>query len=210
MKLAKIEHVRCDEPDCTTYVWTPDDWDEKQFRAALKNAEKAYLSAYQEWQRIKDEAPEKYFANYKDELEFYQARPELSVAQAKAEWEEAFARRKAWEVEYNKGQQTFAEFLELEGLTAFIVHEPDFSACINWGHQHGASLKYWDNSANIDRKDLPGPLVYDPDDWSTEEHDWLPRLVEKERHGIAHSLCHYFQKHNLNPQNQKENNHAAS
>lgn len=168
MQLVRIEHNRCDEYDCETFGWVPNDWTEEQFEEAVERAEKAYLEAYYEWKRIKDKAPENLYPH--NRLEFYNNHPNLTVKRAKEMFEEVGAKRKAWEQEYNKGRRTFMDFLSKEGVTPFSEIEPVFSTDIYWGHRHGDDLEYQDDSP---RKDLPGPVAWNRGGIGLTEHDWL-------------------------------------
>ena len=154
MKLARIEHERCSEYDCTTYAWVPDDWTEEQFEDAVGRAEKAYLAAYAKWRQDKENEPENLWPSWGDQEKFYAAHPGLTVACVAKLWDEALAKRSAWEKEYDKGKKRFSNFLVAEGAISFYDYEPDLTAHIYWGHRHGDSLDYDDDSGCLYQRDL--------------------------------------------------------
>lgn len=143
VKLVRIYHDRCGEPDGTTWCFAPDDWDEERFNKAVLAARRGYqdaVNAYMEAAKEQGFPPSLYGSSMSPPN--YAKYPDLTVKEVqekhKAE-SERLARLRGIAL---AGTHNFGWFLEHEGFVQFHNAEPDFSTELNWGHQHGAPLKY--------------------------------------------------------------------
>jgi hypothetical protein len=145
MKLACIEHYRCDEPAAHTYVWVEPEWSEEQFEEAVERAEKAYneaLKAYKE-QQGEDPYPRGAWPepDYKDF-------PDMTVAEVQKIHEEKRAEREKWKATKTRALRPFSRFLEDEGLVNFYSVDAEYETTVWWGHRHGERLDYEDTDPN--------------------------------------------------------------
>lgn len=155
MKVAKINHYRCDDFSATTYVWVPDDTTQEQFEDAVFKAQDVYLAFCREFAaRIKVGDPG-WVVDYRNY-------PNKQATLA--EIDEEFAAKKAvyneWHEQEKKAYKTFGEYLRAEGYIPLWDHEPELLIEeLDWSHYHGIHIGYEDtlDDDNI-KKDLPGPL----------------------------------------------------
>lgn len=161
MKLARIFHRRCDDYSGYTFVLAPDDWDDARIQAEAKEAQRAYLEEY--GKALKTQAGEGvrnpgYSPNY-------DAHPDKTVAEVKAEWETARDAYKAWEADQRKTRQKFEDFLTDCGFVSLWSDDAaPVKAEVDWGHRHGSRIVYG-NHTELDA--IPTPAVMageEPDD----------------------------------------------
>jgi hypothetical protein len=168
MKLARIDHSRCDEYSGTTFVWVEDGMTEERLEEAVQRASEAYLKAASE--HMAGEKPEHVFqpdwqAN-RDRLVEYVLRAHKEAQEKYAEWDKK--RREAW--------RGFDSFLcEEEGITGFWDRDPDITAKVYWGHRHGQDIDKGETEwprfrlLKKTRQANPGRPVM----MITEEDEWL-------------------------------------
>ena len=137
MKLIKINHIRCDEEQASTYAWVSDAWDDTIIRDKVYNAKKGYTEFAREWSAQEREA-RPYQAPY-------DLHPDLTVKEVKAIWEEQKAEYKEWSEQREAFRHGFMHFLIREGIYPLYHQEPDFVMDIDWGHMHSVTLDYNDS-----------------------------------------------------------------
>jgi len=147
VKLVRIEHERCQEPDGTTWCFAPDDWDQERFEKAVFAAKRAYqvaMDAYMEEAKKQGFPAQSYGWSAPPNYASY---PDLTVKEGqerhKAEEDE---RKRKREIAL-AGTHNFAWFLEQEGLVQFHRADADLYMELDWGHQHGRPLDYQQKSA---------------------------------------------------------------
>lgn len=161
MKLAKINHVRCDDRwRAETYVWVTDDMTEERLEELCQAAIKAYWEAED---AAKAEAPpyRGYSPNYK---EF----PDKTVAEVDVFWAAEHRKYEEWKHKRDKARKPFAEFLfdVGEGAIQKFWSLPDsvIKAEARWGHRHGQHAEY--SEVNPAKKDFNYPKKSKDDQWA--------------------------------------------
>lgn len=142
MKLARIEHWRCDEPvgwkngTGNTFVWVPDDLTEAELEALCEKAQAEYFRAADELKKLVPTSPCGYgprFENFPDKT----VAEVLAIhAEEKAKWDGQQAKRKA-------AQRSFTEILkDISGgvIKAFWEIKLPLNIELHWGHRHGQDL----------------------------------------------------------------------
>lgn len=151
MKLAKVEHERCNEWSGSTYVWIPDEWTEDDFDRAVDEAADKYLKFVEAWKDAP--APNKATSYSKPD---YEAHPDKTVAEVDAIHEKEKEVYAAWWAEQQQSKRSFGQYLEAEGCKPFWDDcGVAFTTMIYWGHRHGWPIDYEDTNANA--ADLKGP-----------------------------------------------------
>jgi hypothetical protein len=135
MKIAKIEHNRCDSYEVTTWVWAPDDWTFEQFDAAVERARTAYQAVVDAWSAERKVADPGFQPDYKKH-------PDKTVREVDEEFAVLKEAYKSWSAEKSKAQKGFAHYLAAEGMVEIWNHEPELKTELYWGHQHGKTIRY--------------------------------------------------------------------
>jgi hypothetical protein len=146
MRLASVEHVRCDEPDGRTLVWVDDLMTEQGFEERVSNAERLYLEAVKEFMSQESPRPARMFAgsgplNVKDP-----AIQGMTVAEALARHEALQTAEKERSRVATRAMRSFESFLcDEEGVVPFwdgVDAETAFAGEVYWGHRHGTPLDF--------------------------------------------------------------------
>jgi hypothetical protein len=138
MKLAQIDHERCDEIRAVTYVWIPDDLTVTDLDAFIKTAQELYLKNEEEFKSADKLRDPGYSPNYS----LY---PPMTVAEINAAHKEKVDAYKIWEEKREASRQTFASLLvEVSNgsIKEFEDFPPEFNMVVNWGHRHGTRIEY--------------------------------------------------------------------
>lgn len=164
MKLARIEHVRCNSPEATTYVWVPDDMTEDGLGTLVDAAQKAYLDTETALAKSPDAPPNPGYSPRYD-ADWNAGK---TVAEVKAEHAAKKAAYDAWEARRNASRKTFTEHLVRvsDGLVKFFWdNEPDLEVAAQWGHRHGTVIEFGEtdvNAKDFGRTPWPSDPVSDP------------------------------------------------
>jgi len=147
MKLARIDHVRCDSYDATTYVWVPDDMTEDGLDDLVSAAQRSYLKAEDDLAKSPDAPPNPgYFPRYDADMN-----ASKTVAEVKAEHAAAKAAYEAWEKRRNAARKSFAEHLVAvsSGAVKFFCDGGELLRTeARWGHRHGTTIDYGETNPN--------------------------------------------------------------
>jgi len=148
VKLVRIEHERCQEPDGTTWCFAPDDWDQERFEQAVFSAKRAYQAAMDAYMKEAKEQdfPPSIYGSWRPPPD-YSKYPNLTVKEVQEKHEKDFAEVLRKREIALAGTHSFAWFLEQEGLVQFHDAKADLYAELNWGHRHGTPLSYQQKSA---------------------------------------------------------------
>lgn len=148
MKLVRIEHERCNEPDGTTWCFAPDDWDQERFEKAVVAAKEAYQAAMDAYmlEAKAGDFPPSVYSSWSSPPD-YSKYPNLTVKEVQEKHKAKEEERKRKREIALAGTHNFAWFLEQEGLTQFHRADADLYFELDWGHQHGRPLKYGQKSA---------------------------------------------------------------
>ena len=147
MKLVKVEHMRCDEYSCETYMMAPDEMTVEQFEQAVENAQNKMQNFIDNYKKL-IEVP---YPGYNPDYKKY---PDKTVKEIDAEFKIKMDAYNVYKKEKDKGYKTFGEYLQEEGLTPLWKYESEFEVSCHWGHQHGTDIEY----DEFEDKDFPGPL----------------------------------------------------
>ena len=159
MKLAKVEHDRCNEYAATTYVWVADDMTEEHLYALVEAARRSYLQAEEDF---KIDAPKNpgYVPNYK-------VYPNNSVKEVEDMFNIERLAYKKWEEKRALAREPFVFHLikASNGLAKSFYDMPDaLTVNCSWGHRHGTTIKF--GGTYPEKKDLNYP--------KEEEHRFDP------------------------------------
>ena len=136
MRLARIDHIRCDEPSGTTFVWVEDSITDEEFQDTVDRVAKEYLVRVKEFMELKKPKSVSFQPNW-DKLRDKNVGEVLDEHKAKKE------KYSAWEKEQRKARVTFAGLLtKEEGILSFWDMEPGISAEAYWGHNHGLHIEF--------------------------------------------------------------------
>lgn len=136
MKLARIEHVRCDEYGGSTLVWVDDGMTEEDLQAAVDRASARYLAAATEHMKeVKKTGPP-----HQPDWNFHRDRV---IGEVLDEHERKKAEYKDWANGRRRALRGFDQYLEdEEGITGFWDNEAELNAEVDWGHRHGTPIEY--------------------------------------------------------------------
>lgn len=143
MKLARVTHIRCSEPDGQTFCFIPDDWTENQFNRAVYAAKKKYeaaTSAYMEELKAGDLQGLLYSYSYGHPQ--YERYPDKTVKEVKEAFEQEKEEKKRRKAILDEARKPFGAFLRTEGVRLISDLEEGIEIDVNWGHQHGVPLDY--------------------------------------------------------------------
>jgi hypothetical protein len=151
MKLARIEHERCDEIQAYTYVWVPDSMDEAGFYDAVTKAQDKYL-AYIKADAASNPVPNTARPGSRPDYDQY---PDLTVSEVKSLHSAQIEEYKQWSEARRLARRHFREYLADYGILDFYSHQPDLNVVAHWGHRHNTWIGYEDT--NPTERDLPSP-----------------------------------------------------
>ena len=135
MKLARVDHRRCDDYAGTTLVWVDDDMTDEQLQEAVDKAVDAYFQALKDFSEA-NEAPPFATINW-----------EQNRARVVADVLEEHQANQALRAEYDKRKRlatnSFDYFLyQQEGVHEFWSQVADMNVEAYWGHMHGTEIMY--------------------------------------------------------------------
>jgi hypothetical protein len=130
MKLAKVEHIRCDDPIATSYLMVPDELSEEELASAADRANQAWWRAAQTFAQYNAQPRGRPASKVLDDF-----RDDLTIRQAKLLWEAAERERKELEERWREAQVDFTTLLrrEIPG-SEYIEDFPALEATCHWGH----------------------------------------------------------------------------
>jgi hypothetical protein len=142
MKLAKVEHYRCDQPagkwGLSTYVWVPDTMTEEEFGDLCNKTATTYLDNERTWKSTAPVQP----AGYAPSLDPIKDKGK-TVEQVYDEWNEKSLAFKAYEAKRSAARKSFNELLieASNGTIKYFWNGPvAFSHELSWGHNHGTEI----------------------------------------------------------------------
>lgn len=146
MKLARIEHWRCDEPiswkhgSGYTYVWVPIDMTEEELDVLCEEAQRSYLDAEHEFKKLSPTPPPGYGVTITT------ATPDSkTVGELRAEHEIQTKAYKEYQATQENSRKPFAWHLKkVSGGTIieFWAETPDLETKLSWGHNHGVTIEH--------------------------------------------------------------------
>lgn len=140
MKLAKVNHQRCDDPyRATTYVWVADDMSATQFQVFVDAARDEYLQLVDAFAK----EPAAKHPGYRFDIEKFDS--SKSVAEAQAEFKRMQQEHHDWEQRKAATKSTFGSFLSKHSngaIVGFYNFDPAIKAEVKWGHRHGTEIDY--------------------------------------------------------------------
>lgn len=140
MKLAKVNHGRCDDRyTATTYVWVPTETTGEQLQTWADAARNAFLKAEADFAA----EPAAKFPGYRFELD--KADPKMTVGEAQAYFTVLQDEYRAWEKRKEAAKHAFAKYLIAASggkAVGFYGHDAEVKAEISWGHKHGTKIDY--------------------------------------------------------------------
>jgi hypothetical protein len=130
MKLAKVEHIRCDDPVATSYLMVPDELSEEELASAADRANQAWWRAAAAFEA---DAPVQIGRPPSAMLDHFP--DHLTIHQAKALWAAAEAERMQRDKRRREAQVDFTTLLrrEIPG-SEYIEDFPALEATCHWGH----------------------------------------------------------------------------
>ena len=148
MKLAKIEHVRCDQPagkwGISTYVWVPDTWSEADLQQCVSDARESYLKAEHDFKKAAPVTPPGYGASIMPNTPDH-----LTVGELKAEYEQKAKAYKDYQELQERSRKSFAWHLWLmsdKQIRPFWEQAPELKAECDWGTQPRGNRRIQRNS----------------------------------------------------------------
>lgn len=142
MKLARIEHVRCNQPagkwGISTYVWVPETMTVDELQVYVDVARKSYMDAEEEMKLWQPQSPPGYGASIMPNTP-----DNKTVGELKAEYEVKAAKWKAYQAASETARKPFAHHLtQASGgaILQFWGQAPDLNAECDWGHNHGVTI----------------------------------------------------------------------
>lgn len=160
MKLARIDHFRCDDIAASTYVWGPDDLTPERLEADVAKARESFLAAGIAAASHAGPRPESAWSPGLVPTNLEGVPAETTVGELRA----ARARQKeewaVWETKRKAASRPFGAFLVDLGYQLFYDVAPDLSTEVGWGHRHGQQLDLDDTAPH--GRDLRGMLRHRP------------------------------------------------
>lgn len=148
MKIAKINHDRCQEWDGCSYVWVSDDMTKGILSDLILAAVKSLLKAEDDLQK----SPQKpMFPGYTPNYDLY---PDNTVSEAKVIHEALAKKYQAWKLLETESRKSFVEHLiSISGGSIKDFYDlPDntLRGEASWGHRHGTVILYGETKVNQD------------------------------------------------------------
>jgi hypothetical protein len=155
MKLARVEHLRCDDTDGVTYVMAPDGVDEDKFQTDVTAARELYQKAIDDFKALGAKP-----VWLTESLEDWP--DEMTAGEIKQRVKENYAERVAYDDIRSRATHEFGYYLEKLGYTPLRRAEC-LEATAYWGHQHGVDIKYSKTTTDFKTKESEAagqPEVY--------------------------------------------------
>lgn len=148
MKLARIQHNRCQEWDGNTHVLIPDDWDGNKFREVVSECVYKLIAATKKTKEVRETSPSRW-TPYGQSIP-YKEFPDKTVKEVDAWWAEQKELHEKWQSEVAPIKMHFSDLLKEKGVLSLWESEEILTAEANWGHNHGLSLEYkFDTEQNV-------------------------------------------------------------
>ena len=160
MRLARVDHYRCDDIAASTYVWIPDEKDQAAFEVDVARAQEAFLAAGAAAAEHAGPRPVSAWSPGLTPLRLDDAPDSTTVGELRAARAQAQAEWAAWEAKRKAASRPFGSFLADLGYRAFYDIEPALVADLGWGHRHGQALDLDDTAPG--GRDLRGLLRHRP------------------------------------------------
>ena len=142
MKLARVEHYRCNQPagkwGLTTYVWVPDGMSEHEFGLLCEAAREKYLANENEWRKSAPVQPPGYAPNLDPVRD-----KDKTVETVYAEWNAKALAFKEYDIKRANARKSFSVLLveaSNGAIKLFWNEQPAVGYELDWGHQHGVTL----------------------------------------------------------------------
>lgn len=143
MKLVRVDHYRCGEIDGVTYLWAPDDTDEKKLDADIAAAIVKHDVVREEF---REQGPKPPHLTMHDIDKFSR---DMTVGEAIKKIKEAQEKRKKWDCLERRVTRSFGSHMRELGYIplGWMDDEEDGGVDIihsfaYWGHRHGQSIDY--------------------------------------------------------------------
>ena len=140
MKLARIEHTRCQEWDGNTHVLIPDDWDGDKFRGVVNKCVTKMIEAAKKAKDTSETSPSRW-TPWGVSIP-YKEFPDKTVKEVNAWWADQKRIHEEWLAEIEPIKVKFSDLLKEEGIKQLWEAEEILTADAYWGHHHGISLEY--------------------------------------------------------------------
>lgn len=138
VKLAYIQHERCGESAGGLYVFIPEDWDKGKLREIVDRCVLEHIKEAKDYNDNKK--PPNAWARYNQPN--YSLFPDLTVKEAKKEWDKMGRVYKEWEAATAGSKKSFSSRLKDEGVISLYDVESNIEVYAEWGHHHGLHLQY--------------------------------------------------------------------
>jgi len=142
VKLARVDHNRCDEIQASTYVWVSEDMGKGEFETRVNIAAKEYEAKLT---AVRAAMPKRrLFGNGPDSAYLANNRA-LSVNDVIEKWKRERDEAKEQEKLQRAAEGSFASFLcDGENVQTFYGGQPEgmLTDEVYWGHRHGISIAY--------------------------------------------------------------------
>lgn len=165
MKLARVEHYRCEQPagkwGLSTYVWVADDMTSEEFHTRCSAAAEKLLEYERSVKASAPVQPPGYGASILPNTP-----DNMTVGELKANYAALATAYKEYQAKVASGRKSFSQVLveDSEERIVFFWKEPPVFTCeLNWGHNHGMRVDY----GETEFKDYP------PDPADDENYDEL-------------------------------------
>jgi len=163
MKLARVEHYRCEQPagkwGLSTYIWVADDMLEEEFNHRINTAASKLLEYERSVKAAAPVQPPGYGASILPNTP-----DNMTIGELKANYAALATAYKEFQDKVARGRKSFSQILveDSEGrITFFWKEQPALTCELNWGHNHGVPVDYGETKL----KDYPP----DPDDDDLDE-----------------------------------------
>lgn len=137
MKIAHVDHIRCDETAATTYVVVPSELTEEEFQTAVTKAQSAYEDVMAQVPLYSRE-----YVPFPGLAQLRAMPADKTVKEVIDEYERQKEERKALDEMAERKRRSFGWYLEQQGLQIVQRAPAELKAKVNWGHRHGQNIRY--------------------------------------------------------------------
>jgi DNA repair exonuclease SbcCD ATPase subunit len=144
MRIVRIQHEQCNEPNGSTVVLAPPDWTKAQIQEKVSEAKREHIEASKKLQA--DEKHEfKHLAYYSGGPTIkYEDHPTKTVKEVQELHKQTKERWKKWYAQHNENRRSFKNRLIEKGFIEVWDDEVEaVDVVADWGHNHGLKLDYW-------------------------------------------------------------------